>query len=164
VRTKFINYRPVYPRTRLWLRIAALGLFMVLSFKVYASGSAYLAVCRAVDTAENDFGSVETSELQAAFDAVSEEKESSQQILDTLSQSEDGIKLNKLLSVVGGHKEQGIEILQITTETMTGFGPSLEAVTQFITNLSDELGVEIEANNVLQLTQFGTAVGFELGF
>jgi hypothetical protein len=127
-------------------------------------GVTYLRVRSIKDEAMRQFDETEFQKLQLAYSSIKAEKEKNLSLLDAMSQSTKGIQLVTLLSVTDSYKPRGVNILTICSETITGFGPSLDIVTQFIKHLSDELGTEVDAKNIRQLVTFGSAVGFELEF
>jgi hypothetical protein len=161
---KFINYRPVYLIITRRLRFAALCLLISLTLGTLSMGVTYLSVRPIKDEALRQFDETEFQKLQLAYSSVKAGKEKNLSLLDAMSQSKKGIQLDRLLSVTDSYKPQGVNILTISSETITGCGPSLDVVTQFIKQLSDELGTEVDAKNIRQLVTFGSAVGFELEF
>lgn len=159
-----INFKPWHLPVRRVIRLMIFGVVILLAGNLYLISTDYIVAYSAVSEAKQSGGDSVAVSLKAELEDTQREKANSATVLEALSQAGTGVQLEKILKVSGEYKPYGISVFTIGSDTITGCGPSLETVTNYIKRLSDELGTEVDVRSILQLELPAVVNGFELRF
>lgn len=162
--SKIINFKPWHIPIKRMLNIVSFGVCAVLAVVLFTYAGDFIVVYSAVSEAEQYINDDAFVELRRDYDVAKREQDESLAALDKLSQSGDGVALDQILAVAMEFRSNGINVLSVGTNAVTGYGPGLDTVTRFMNRLSEELGREVDIKSILQLELNQTVVGFDLRF
>lgn len=161
---KPINYRPLHTVINRRLRPVTACIYLLLLLHLGVAAYNYVSIMPLLTEMRNEQNAPELLALQRELSDVLKEKAADTKLMEYLiAAGEGGVQLNNILTVSEQY-QWGINILAITDDRITGTGLSLDLVTQYIRELSEQLGKEIDVENILQI-QFpdsGPVIGFEV--